>query len=415
MPIVKNTSSLTGNTLTIILAGGKGDRLFPLTKERSKPAVPFGGIYRIIDFTLSNCINSGLRRIGLLTQYKSISLNRHIHLGWNIYAEELGEFITCIPPQHRRSENWYLGTADAVYQNIYTINQEAPKRVLILAGDHLYKMDYGFMLGYHYMHEADVTVSCLEVPMRNATRFGVVRIAPDGRILGFIEKPKNPYPYAYQEETCLASMGIYVFDTRVLIQVLEEDAADPSSSHDFGKDILPRIIHTHRVYAYPFGEREKGQDYWRDIGTLDAYFDAHMEIISPDPPLDLFDTEWPLRTYSRPLPPAQLMFHEPASNRDSDEGVFNSMIAPGCIIRGGRIINSFLFSGVEVFPGAVIEDSIIFDDVKVGPGARIRRSIMDKANIVLEGESVGFDKELDKKRFVVTDSGVTVVAKELVK
>lgn len=410
MTSVKNTSGLLGNSLAVILAGGKGDRLHPLTRDRSKPAVPFGGLYRIIDFTLSNCVNSGMRRVCLLTQYKSFSLERHIRVGWNIYREDLGEFITCIPPQHRISESWYRGTADAVYQNIYTIKNEQPNRVLILAGDHLYKMDYGFLLGNHYMNEADVTISCLEVSAAEATRFGVVRVSGDGRIREFEEKPKHPDRFTNPLGQCLASMGVYVFNTELLIEVLEQDSRDERSSHDFGKDIIPKLIPERRVYAYPYGERERGHSYWRDIGTLDAYWQAHMELMHPDPPLDLFETDWPIRTEMEQMPPARFMFR--TGEGREQEGVFNSLIAPGCILRGGRIVNSVLSPGVEIFPGALIEDSVLFEDVKVGPGAHVRRAIVDKRHMVLEGDTVGVDLARDRQRYTVSEGGIAVIPKE---
>lgn len=412
MPIVSNTSGLLGNTLVIILAGGKGDRLSPLTEERSKPSVPFGGLYRIIDFTLSNCVNSGMRRAYLLVQYKSFSLERHVQSGWNIFRPDLGEFITCIPPQHRRSESWYLGTADAVYQNIYNLKNDKPNRVLILSGDHIYQMDYGFLLGHHYMNESDVTLSCLEVELKDAKRFGIVKAQADGRITQFIEKPENPQPFAHQEQSCLASMGVYVFNTDILIEALENDALDETSSHDFGNDIIPKLISKARVFAYPFGERERGQDYWRDIGTIDAYWQAHMELISPDPPLDLFDYDWPIRTLPEQHPPARVMCRQ--ENLSDGEGIYNSLLAPGSIVRGGRVVNSFLSPGVEIFPGAVIEDSILFDDVTVGPGVQVRQAIIDKRNIVLEGENVGVDTRKDQQRYTVSPGGITVIPKEFI-
>ena len=402
---------LMGNTLAVLLAGGRGDRLYPLTRDRSKPAVPFGGLYRIIDFTLSNCLNSGLRRICLLTQYKSVSLNRHIQLGWSMLPQPLGEFITCIPPQHRRSESWYIGTADAVYQNIYTIKNEAPGRVLILAGDHLYKMDYGFLLGHHYLHGADLTIACLEVPAEEASRFGVLRTTPEGQIHEFVEKPRDPRPYADEKGACLASMGIYVFNTDVLIEALEQDAAEAATSHDFGKDLIPKLITERRVCAYRFGEHDPGGDYWRDIGTIDAYWQAHLELMAPSVPVDLFDPAWPIRTHSAPHAPAYLMYREPGTRARTREGLFHSLVAPGCVIRGGRIANSVLSPGVEIFPDAVVEDSILLNDVTIGPGARVKRAIIDKENVIPEGESVGLDPEADRKRFSMSEAGITVVAK----
>ena len=404
-----HAGGLLDNTLVIILAGGKGDRLQPLTQERSKPAVPIGGLYRIIDFTLSNCVNTGLRRMCLLTQYKSISLARHLRLAWNICSEELGEFILALPPQHRITESWYRGTADAVYQNIYTIEQEQPKHVLILAGDHLYKMNYGYMLGDHYMNEADVTISCLEVPIEEARRFGVMKTDDESRVVQFVEKPPDPRPYAYQEGSCLASMGIYVFETNMLVETLEADAQDETSSHDFGKDLIPKLIETHDVFAYPFGQREDENPYWRDIGTIHAFWQAHMELLSHSPEFDLFDSDWPIRTYLEPHPPAKLMFDKKTG---ASEGIYDSMVSPGCVIRGGRIANSYLSPGVQVDPGAVVEDSILLNDVKVGPGARISHAIIDKQSIIRGQVEIGLNPERDRQRFRVCEDGITVVGKQ---
>ena len=394
------------DTLVILLAGGAGERLFPLTKERAKPAVYFGGAYRIIDFTLSNCINSGLRRIFIATQYKSLSLNRHIRMGWNVVSEELGEFIEILPPQKRVGEHWYLGTADAVYQNLYSIAREEPIHVLILSGDHVYKMDYSKMLRFHLDKNADVTLATIEVPASDGKRFGNVTVDSAERVIGFEEKPDRPAPLPGAPQASLASMGIYLFKAQVLVRALEEDATR-QSTHDFGRDIIPTLVATAPVFSYRFyDENKKAAKYWRDIGTLDAYFDASMDLCRVNPEFNLYDPEWPLRTYQPQAPPAKFVFAE--EGRRCGQAL-DSVIASGCIISGSRISGSILCPNVRVHSFCDIARSILMPGVRVGRHARLRRAIIDRDVLIPRGALIGFHPEEDRRRHAVTEGGVVVV------
>ena len=396
-----------GDILVILLAGGAGERLYPLTKERAKPAVYFGGPYRIIDFTLSNCINSGLRHIFIATQYKSLSLNRHIRMGWNVVSEELGEFIEILPPQKRVGEHWYLGTADAVYQNLYSIAQESPSHIIVLSGDHVYKMDYSKMLRYHIEQNADATLACLEVPIAESLRFGIVSIDENNRVTGFQEKPARPSPIGGSPDVALGSMGIYVFKADVLVRALEQDAAHANSAHDFGKDIIPSLIRTRPVYSYRFhDENKKAAKYWRDIGTLDAYYDANMDLCQVNPEFNLYDPEWPLRTYQPQAPPAKFVFAE--QGRRCGQAV-DSVISAGCIVSGSRINGSILCPNVRVHSFCEIERSILMPGVRVGRHARLRRVIVDRDVLIPRGALIGYDDEEDARRHIVTEGGVVVV------
>ncbi len=390
------------DVLVMVLAGGVGERLYPLTKERAKPAVYFGGPYRIIDFTLSNCINSGLRQIFIALQYKSLSLSRHLRMGWSVVADELGEFIEILSPQKRVGEHWYLGTADAVYQNLYSILRENPRQLIVLSGDHVYKMDYAKMLRFHQERGAGATLAAIEVPSEEAQRFGVLQVDDESRLTGFLEKPKDLPP----GEQVLASMGIYIFDVNVLVPALEEDARR-SSSHDFGKDIIPELISKVPVYAYRFyDENKKGAKYWRDIGTLDAYYDANMDLCHVNPDFNLYDPEWPLRTNQVQAPPAKFVF--------ADEGrrcgqALDSVISAGCIISGSRVAGSVLCPNVRVHSFCDIDQSILMPGVRVGRHARIRRAIIDRDVFVPRGALIGYNEEEDRQRHTVSESGIVVV------
>jgi glucose-1-phosphate adenylyltransferase len=399
-------SSLLDDSLVIVLAGGAGERLFPLTKDRAKPAVYFGGPYRIIDFALSNCINSGLRRIFIATQYKSLSLNRHIRMGWSVVSEELGEFIEILPPQKRIGEQWYQGTADAVYQNLYSIIREDPKYLIILSGDHVYKMDYSRMLRFHHERKAAATLAAIEEPVADASRFGIVAINEEERITGFQEKPAKPIPIPGSPDLALASMGVYIFDTDVLVRALEADATLPTS-HDFGKDIIPAMIHQAPVFAYRFtDENKKEAKYWRDIGTLDAYFEANMDLCHVNPDFNLYDPEWPLRTYQPQAPPAKFVFAE--SGRRCGQAL-DSVVSPGCIISGSTVLGSVLCPNVRVHSFCHIEECVLMPGVRVGRHARIRRAIIDRDVLIPRAALIGYNPEEDRRRHTVTDSGVVVV------
>jgi glucose-1-phosphate adenylyltransferase len=390
------------DVLVMVLAGGVGERLYPLTKERAKPAVYFGGPYRIIDFTLSNCINSGLRKIFIALQYKSLSLSRHLRMGWSVVADELGEFIEILSPQKRVGEHWYLGTADAVYQNLYSILRENPRQLIVLSGDHVYKMDYAKMLHFHKERGAGATLAAIEVPSEEAQRFGVLQVDDQSRLTGFLEKPKH-LPAG---EQVLASLGIYIFDVSVLVPALEEDARR-ASSHDFGKDIIPELIAKVPVYAYRFyDENKKGAKYWRDIGTLDAYYDANMDLCHVNPDFNLYDPEWPLRTNQVQAPPAKFVF--------ADEGrrcgqALDSVISAGCIISGSRVAGSVLCPNVRVHSFCDIDQSILMPGVRVGRHARIRRAIIDRDVFVPRGALIGYNAEEDRQRHTVSESGIVVV------
>jgi glucose-1-phosphate adenylyltransferase len=399
------------DTLGVLLAGGAGERLFPLTRDRAKPAVPFGGNYRIIDITLSNCINSDLRQVYILTQYKALSLNRHIREGWTgIVAQELGEFIEILPPMQRVSANWYMGTADAVYQNIYSIGAEQPKHVLILSGDHIYKMNYGLMLDHHRKAGADVTLATLPIDPADVARFGAVEVNRTGEVIGFQEKPKTTNLRSPFNPTMVdASMGIYLFNTDVLLPALMKDAEDPNSKHDFGHNILPGILGRYKISAYNFvDENKQNALYWRDVGTLEAYFDANMDVASVSPIFNLYDKAWPMRTRQRQYPPAKFVFGEPGRTGMA----INSVISAGCIISGAVVRNSVLSQDVRVNSYAEVESSIIFTHVDIGRHCRIRRAIIDRDVHLPEGTVIGYDREADRKNYFVTQSGLTVVTRD---
>ncbi|MDD5594711.1 MAG: glucose-1-phosphate adenylyltransferase [Candidatus Omnitrophica bacterium] len=398
--------------LTFIMAGGKGERLLPLTRDRTKPAVPFGGIYRIVDFTLSNCINSGLRRIYVLTQYKSASLQRHIRLGWNILPSELDQFIELLPAQQRIGESWYMGTADAIYQNFYTVEMDRSDEVLILAGDHIYKMNYYTMIDFHRQVDADLTVGVVEVNKARSAHLGVVEVDSMGRVKGFEEKPKAPKTIPHNPEKIYASMGIYVFKNEVLAQELQEDAKKPNSSHDFGKDIIPQMLKKGlKVAAFNFiDENKKEAKYWRDIGTIDAYYEANMDLIEVDPVFNLYDREWPIRTFQEQFPPAKTVF-----SGDEVTGriglALDSLVSGGCIISGGRIGRCIVSPNVRVNSYSQVYDSILMEGVNVGRYAKIKRAIIDKDVTIPQGMVIGYDLDEDRKHFFVSDSGIVVVAK----
>ncbi|NLE91820.1 MAG: glucose-1-phosphate adenylyltransferase [Elusimicrobia bacterium] len=398
--------------LTFIMAGGKGERLWPLTKDRTKPAVPFGGIYRIIDFSLSNCINSGLRRVYILTQYKSASLHRHIRLGWNILASELGEYIELLPAQQRVGETWYLGTADAIFQNVYALEMDKPDEVLILSGDHIYRMNYYSMIDFHRDTEADLTVGVVEVPKENSRSLGVVQVDGDCLVTGFEEKPAVPKTIPGKPDTIYASMGIYVFNSKVLLQELQDDSRRKDSSHDFGKDIIPRMIRKGmRISAYNFLDKRSGcPAYWRDIGTISAYYEANLDLVQVDPVFNLYDREWPLRTYQEQCPPAKTVFAgEEITGRVGL--VLDSLVSGGCIVSGGRVQRSVLAPQVRVNSYSQISDSILMEGVNVGRYAKVKNAIIDKDVAIPQGMVIGYDAQEDKKRFFVTDNGIVVVAK----
>jgi glucose-1-phosphate adenylyltransferase len=399
------------DVLAVVLAGGKGSRLGPLTRDRAKPAVPFGGVYRIIDFTLSNCLNSGVRRIMVLTQYKAMSLDRHITLGWRNYlCRELGEFIDVVPPQQRIDEQWYQGTADAVYQNIYTLEKERPEAVIILAGDHIYKMDYSKLVAFHQEKGADLTIAALRVKAKDAARqFGIMQAAGDGRVVGFEEKPVEPKTIPGNPEYCLASMGIYVFNAPLLFNELCKDATLPDSAHDFGCNIIPSLINQRRVYAFPFLDENRKQDaYWRDVGTIDSYYQANLELTGVEPHLNLYDDRWPVRTYQPNLPPPKFVFN----STDRNGAAYDSLVCAGAILSGGQVTQSIVGPQSRVNSFAEVEDSILFARVNIGRHAKIRRAIIDKGVHIPEGFRVGYDEEEDLARgFTVSDNGVVVIAK----
>jgi glucose-1-phosphate adenylyltransferase len=403
-------SRLTRNTLALILAGGRGSRLKDLTKWRSKPAVPFGGKFRIIDFPLSNCINSGIRRIGVLTQYKSHSLILHIQRGWGFLRGEFGEYVELLPAQQRIENTWYAGTADAVYQNLDILRNHNPDYVLILAGDHIYRMDYGTMIAEHVESGADMTVGCLEVNLETAREFGVMSVDEQGRILEFEEKPAHPKPIPGQKNTALASMGIYVFNKGFLFEQLIKDADTPGSSHDFGKDIIPRVIEQYRVNAYSFRDPKTGkQSYWRDVGTVDAFWSANLELIGVTPELNLYDKTWPIWTYQEQLPPAKFIFDD-----DGRRGMaVDSMVSGGCIISGSTVRHSMLFSNVRINSFSLVENSVLLPDVQIGRHCRINNTVIDRGCQIPEGTVIGMNREEDAKRFHVTASGVVLVTPDM--
>ncbi|MBL7222578.1 MAG: glucose-1-phosphate adenylyltransferase [Candidatus Brocadiae bacterium] len=390
--------------IALVLAGGQGQRLYPLTRDRAKPAVPFGGTYRIIDFVLSNCINSGVRRIFVLTQYKSNSLDTHIHFGWNILSHALGEFVHTIPPQQRIGDTWYQGTADAIYQNIYTLERERPDLVIILSGDHVYKMNYRAMARAHLDKNAHMTLACIPVPREQAREFGVAVVDENNRIIDFQEKPSDPPTIPGSADLCLASMGVYLFDTATLVREVANDAKTPSN-HDFGKDIIPKMIHTHCVYAHDFqDENRKPAKYWRDVGTLDAYWEANMDLVAIDPAFNLYDPAWPIRTFPSNEPPAKTVFQSGI--------VTDTLISPGCIISGARVEHSVLSPSVRIDEGAHVSESILMEGTLVGRGCRIHKAIIDKGVYVADGTRVGVEHAEDSKRYIVTEQGVTVIPRE---
>jgi glucose-1-phosphate adenylyltransferase len=396
--------------LAMILAGGKGERLHPLTIHRAKPAVPFAGIYRIIDFTLSNCINSGIRKIAVLPQYKSLSLDKHLRLAWNFFSGELNEFIISVPPQQRVGDKWYQGTADAIYQNIYMIEKDAPDYLMVLAGDHIYKMDYSEMFRFHEEKNADATVAAIEVPRAMATSFGVVEVDRNHRIIGFEEKPRNPKPIPGRPDTAFASMGIYLFNTKKAIKHLEFDALR-DTAHDFGKNIIPQMMKTDLVYAYNFeDENKKAAKYWRDVGTIDAYWEANMDLVSVDPQLNLYDRAWPIRTYQSQNPPAKFVFAQEEKGGRLGTAL-DSIVAHGSIISGGRIQNSVLSPNVRVNSYSEVYESILMENVQIGRHSRIRKAIIDKDVVIPPGTEIGYNLEQDRRRYHVTSSGIVVIAK----
>ena len=403
-------SRLTRNAVALILAGGRGTRLKQLTQWRSKPAVPFGGKFRIIDFPLSNCINSGIRRISAVTQYKSHSLIRHIQQGWGFLRAEFGEFVELLPAQQRIETSWYAGTADAIYQNLDIIRRHKPGHILILAGDHIYKMDYGPMLAYHEENQADMTVGCIEVGLEEAKAFGVMSVDTDGRVVRFTEKPEHPEPMPGKPDTALASMGIYVFNPGFLYEQLIKDADTLGSTRDFGKDIIPGLISDYRVFAYPFrDEKNNRQAYWRDVGTVDSFWAANLELIGVTPELNLYDTEWPIWTYQAQLPPAKFIFDD-----DDRRGMaVDSMVSGGCIISGGCVRHSLLFSNVVVRSYSTVEDSVVLPDVKIGRHCRLKKVILDKGCEVPDGMVIGEDLARDAERFHVSPGGVVLVTPEM--
>lgn len=402
------------NVLTFVLAGGKGERLNPLTQDRAKPAVPFGGIYRIIDFTLSNCVNSDLRRIYVLIQYKSFSLQKHIVTGWDdVVSTQLGEFIEVIPAQQRIHTDWYKGTADAIHQNIFAIEDHDPELVLILAGDHLYKMDYTKLVKEHKDRGADMTVACMSMPKEDSIHFGVIEVDKKGFVTGFQEKPEKPKTIPGKPKEFYGSMGIYLFNKNVLIEELEKDAEIEDSNHDFGKDIIPMMIRAKKkVLSYDFMEFGKPNTYWRDIGTRDAYYQANMELVGNKPPFNLYDRKWPLRTHHSQYPPVRV---QTAVDGDSvSEGVIvDSVVSPGCTVEGGYIEKSVLSPNVTVKRNATVRNSIIMDGCVINENVQIQNAIVDKQNIISAGDRIGFDLEQDRKRFVVTSSGIVIVSKRV--
>lgn len=402
-------SHLTRNTIALILAGGRGSRLKNMTDWRAKPAVPFGGKFRIIDFPLSNCINSGIRKIGILTQYKADSLIRHIQQGWGFLRGEFGEYVDLMPAQQRLETSWYEGTADAVYQNIDILRTRRPEYVLILAGDHIYKMDYGEMLADHVANNADLTIGCLEVSLEEATEFGVMDVDQNRRVKAFVEKPANPPSMPGKPDKALASMGIYVFNAAFLFEQLIKDADTKGSNRDFGKDIIPSVIEKYRVNAYPFLNLQGDQSYWRDVGTIDAYWAANMELIGVKPDLNLYDKTWPIWTYQEQTPPAKFVFDD-----DKRRGqAVDSMVSGGCVISGAKVRHSLLFSNVRVNSYTTLQDAVVLPDVNIARHCRITKAIIEKGCEVPQGTVIGENLEEDKKRFHVSPGGVVLVTPDM--
>lgn len=397
------------NTLTMILAGGQGERLKPLTARRAKPAVPFGGAYRIIDFTLSNCIHSGLRRIHVLTQYQALALEDHIRYAWNFLPRRLRQFISARAPHHIETGRWYRGTADAIYHNIDSIREETPERVLILSGDHIYRMDYGRMLEEHIKTKATVTIGAVRIPADESRRFGILQVDENDKVVGFEEKPETGKEIPGDPGHCLGSMGIYIFECEELIRRLLEDAKDEGSTHDFGRDIIPKMIHETRVQAHHFHDATGGdrspQPYWRDVGTIESYYEANMDLCSVNPSFNLYDENWPIYSLWHNDPPAKTVFDEDGRRAE----VVDSLLCPGVVVSGGSVKRSLLSNRVFVDEGAVVEDSVIFSGVKIGKGAKIRRAIIDKWCEIEPGDEIGYDEAADRERFKVSDTGIVVV------
>ncbi len=392
-------------TLTFLLAGGQGERLFPLTRDRAKPAVPFGGTYRIVDFTLSNCINSGLRQIYVLTQYRSSSLDRHIQSGWSILSLELGEFVFTLPPQHRLADNWYRGTADAILQNTFLLEEHRPERVLIVSGDHVYKMDYARMIEAHCQANAGLTIACIDVPISEATSLGVIEADANSKIIGFEEKPSAPRPSPDNPNVALASMGVYVFDTDVLVRAISEDAKR-DTAHDFGKNIIPDLVSTGRVYAHNFSDSNRSSDvYWRDIGQLDAYWQCHMDLLDSSPALNLHDGSWPIRSYHDPSPPVTFF------SRAGTDSVSDIIASGGCRFEDCSVSKSVFSHNVTIERGASVEGAIVMECTRIGQDAQIRNAIIDKDVVIPAGARIGIDPEADRAQFKVTDGGIAVIPK----
>lgn len=406
----RNISKLTANTVALVLAGGRGSRLKALTDWRAKPAVPFGGKFRIIDFPMSNCINSGIRRISVLTQYKSHSLQRHLQRGWSFMTGQFGEFVEVLPAQQRMGEGWYMGTADAVYQNLDIIRYYNPKYVLVLAGDHIYKMDYGKMIAAHVAKKADITVGCIPVPIEDAKAFGVMSIDADSRIVEFAEKPASPKHLPSDNTQALASMGIYVFSAKYLRERLMNDASDANSTHDFGHDLIPHAIANANAFAFPFLDGNTSvSGYWKDVGTIDSYWEANINLAEINPDLNLYDQNWPIWTYQDQLPPAKFAF-----DNDERRGMaVDSLISGGCLITGATVRHSVLFSNVRVHSYSTVEDAVVLSDVEINQNCRIKRCVIDKGAIIPEGTVIGEDPIEDAKRFYVSEGGIVLVTPEM--
>jgi glucose-1-phosphate adenylyltransferase len=406
-------SQLTRSSFAFVLAGGRGSRLMQLTDWRAKPAVPFGGKFRIIDFTLSNCVNSGIRRIGVATQYKAHSLIKHLQRGWSFLDGRFFEFIDLLPAQQQIAENWYRGTADAVFQNLYLLRRYAPTYILILSGDHIYKMDYGRMLAEHVHNKADLSVACIDVPLSEASAFGVMSVNAEQRILGFAEKPPQPQAMPGRPDRSLASMGVYIFNAEFLFEQLIRDSDDPRSSHDFGKDVIPHIVSRYRAFAHSFKDSNvgvaDGPPYWRDVGTIDAYWEANMELTKVQPELDMYDQDWPIWTHQEQLPPAKFVFDD----EDRRGMAVDSLVSGGDIISGATVRRSLLFSNVRVLERAVVEDSVLLPGVEVGHDAHLRRVVVDNRCHIPDGMRIGHDSAEDRRRFHVTEKGITLVTSEM--
>jgi glucose-1-phosphate adenylyltransferase len=402
------------DTYAFVLAGGRGSRLHQLTEWRAKPAVPFGGKHRIIDFALSNCINSGIRRIGVATQYKAHSLIQHLQRGWNFLDASLQEFLDVLPAQQRLTEGWYAGTADALYQNLDILRMQSPRHVLVLAGDHVYKMDYGLMLAEHVERNATLSIACIEMPLETARAFGVMRVDEQGRVREFNEKPAAPSPIPDAPSRALVSMGIYAFNAQSLYTYLRADAQRVHSTHDFGRDVIPGMLRDQeRVYAHRFSHScvnmVEGHPYWRDVGTVDAYWEANMDLARVQPDLNMYDPEWPIRTLEEHLPPAKFVFESP----DSRGQAFEALVSSGCIVSGAAVIRSLLFTDVLVERGSIIEDSVLLPQARVGRNVRIRHAIVDKCCVIPDGFTAGFNRTADKARFHVTPRGATLITPEM--